>query len=163
MKQQDRNSPWKDHSLIMRMQERTRKTETCWLWTGRKIHHGYGQIGYYKKNLLAHRVAWMIIHQNHIPAGKYICHSCDNTSCVNPEHLFIGTQFENIQDRQKKERQARGEKNGSSKLTKKEIIEIRKKREVGIKLETLASEFKVHNGTISRIANFKTWKSLEGE
>lgn len=68
----------------------------CWLWSGKEMHAGYGifSVGEYK---LAHRVAWML-HYGEIPPGLYVCHKCDVKSCVNPEHLELGTPLKNTRD-----------------------------------------------------------------
>ena len=77
------------------------KTDTCWLWKGPRIpaNVGYGYFSYH----LAHRVMWEI-ENGVIPKGKLICHSCDNPPCVNPSHLFIGTQKDNMRDASQKHR-----------------------------------------------------------
>lgn len=67
----------------------------CWEWTGCLFKKGYGCFG---KNSYAHRVAWILIHGSEIPAGKQICHSCDNRKCVRVSHLFLGSAKDNTQD-----------------------------------------------------------------
>lgn len=80
------------------------KTKTCWLWTGAKIRRGYGRLCFKGcKTCAAHRVAH-ILFIGEIPAGMLVCHSCDNPSCVNPEHLWIGTHRDNFNDMIKKGR-----------------------------------------------------------
>ena len=82
------------------------KTDYCWLWVGGKGLKGYGRIqegGQGSKHLLSHRVSYEM-HKGDIPSGLVVMHICDNPSCVNPEHLRVGTQSENILDAIKKGR-----------------------------------------------------------
>lgn len=75
----------------------------CWIWGGVKDQYGYGRIAYRTQSLKAHRVAFEMRH-GPIPDDMVICHSCDNPSCVNPNHLFVGSQSENMQDASRKGR-----------------------------------------------------------
>jgi hypothetical protein len=86
----------------------------CWVWTATKVSGGYGHFGVARKLFLAHRVSWMIAN-GPIPTGLLACHHCDNPSCVNPSHLFLGTSLDNARDKEKKGRgnQARGYANGA--------------------------------------------------
>ena len=67
----------------------------CWLWVGRRDSYGYGKLG--KKQTASHRLSWTI-HFGPIPSGLCVLHRCDNPPCVNPAHLFLGTQLDNIRD-----------------------------------------------------------------
>lgn len=73
------------------------KTESCWNWTGSMRENGYGQFSLANKPIKAHRVSWLIFN-GIIPTNKYILHKCDNRKCVRPDHLFVGTQKDNIAD-----------------------------------------------------------------
>ena len=79
-------------------------TETgCWIWLGYCDRNGYGDIKVEYKSWRAHRFSW-VLHGGDIPEGQYVLHKCDEPSCVNPDHLFVGTQDDNIQDMIKKGR-----------------------------------------------------------
>ena len=141
--------------------------DECWNWLGHKLPSGHGVFGIYKKRTYAHRFSWEL-HFGKIPKGLYVCHKCDNGSCVNPKHLFIGTQKENMQDMSKKgrgihpeEKRARGSKNGNSKLTEKEVKEIREKY-IPFKIthKKLAQEYNVSEPTIKNILNRKVWANI---
>ena len=92
----------------------------CWEWQNNLSHNGYGLFGIYQagkvKGWRAHRYAWTITN-GPIPEGLNVLHHCDNRRCCNPKHLFIGTQKENIHDRDAKGRTANGEQHGHCKLT----------------------------------------------
>lgn len=96
---------------LQRFFSKFEKSNECWNWNGSKNEAGYGTLG----NKYAHRMAWQIANNKEIPSGMVICHHCDNPSCVNPNHLFIGTQKDNMQDMIKKNRQVKknniGQKN----------------------------------------------------
>jgi hypothetical protein len=87
--------------------DRSAGEEGCWLWTGGLNHHGYGTIKIHGKTTRAHRLAWELTYSP-IPEGMCVCHHCDNPSCVRPDHLFLGTQMDNIQDRHTKGRGSGG-------------------------------------------------------
>jgi hypothetical protein len=86
------------------------KSDNCWEWTGRKNKAGYGYI-YHKKALVASRVAFELYNNREIKEGNYACHRCDNTSCVNPNHIFEGTPLDNTRDMENKGRRRQGKLN----------------------------------------------------
>ena len=92
------------------------KTPTCWLWIGGQNGHGYGQFGFEGRTQLATRVLWKLT-IGPIPDGLCVLHTCDNPPCVRPDHLFLGTQFENSQDMVRKKRHQHGERHTQAKLT----------------------------------------------
>ena len=94
--------------LEQRFWERVRKSDGCWLWTGRHRPDGYGQLLTAERRVVyAHRLAYEI-HHGPIPDGMFVCHHCDNTPCVRPDHLFLGTHADNMRDMREKGRAANG-------------------------------------------------------
>jgi len=85
---------------------KTQKTHDCWLWQAAKNHNGYGIVSRRTGNQLAHRVAWALVN-GPIPDGLYVLHKCDTPACVNPDHLSLGTQMENMRDMVNKGRSAK--------------------------------------------------------
>ena len=138
----------------------------CWEWQGTINHKkgGYGQLSYNKKTLKAHRISYEIYYAE--PLGDLHClHKCDNPSCVNPIHLFPGTNLDNVRDKVKKERcytgNQKGENNGASKLSDDIAKNIRKLYNTGSYTKTKLGEmYNVHRSTISYIVNNKTFKHL---
>lgn len=133
--------------------------DDCWEWQGGKQGRGYGRIRFQSHYLFVHRVSYEL-HHGPIPTGLNVCHHCDNPSCVNPHHLFLGTQKENMQDMVKKQRQTIGERNGCSKLTENDVHQIRQMRLDGMIEREIADKFNVTRSAIAGILQGKTWKHI---
>jgi len=108
------------------------KPEDCWVWQGGKERNGYGRIsdvGEKGNNYYAHRASWELTY-GPIPEGMYCLHKCDNPSCVNPNHLWLGTYKDNMQDCSQKNRLGgsvqKGENNYNAKLTPSDVIQMRR-------------------------------------
>ena len=147
----------------------TKDPSGCWVWTGARSKAGYGQIrvdGKGGKAIYAHRYIWGLLN-GVIPAGMDICHKCDNPPCVNPAHLFLGTEEDNMQDMMEKGRYGErkwtghpGEKNPHHKLTAKQVVKIKealRKNEPGT-TKKLAAEYGVAYTTIYSIKRGDNWK-----
>lgn len=131
----------------------------CWEFLGYKDKNGYGQITYKSKSYLAHRLAYMIC-VGEITKGYYVLHKCDNPPCINPEHLFLGTQTDNIKDRHLKGRDAVGETANKSKLTGESIVNIRKLLADGYSTREVSSLYNVDPNAIRCIGKRITWKHI---
>jgi hypothetical protein len=138
----------------------------CWLWQGRVNERGYGLIdkGGHSRHggrpLLAHRVAYELAHGS-IPDGLFVCHSCDTPRCVNPDHLWLGTNADNAADMARKNRSNQGERCPSAKLTAERVTEIRRRwAEGGVQQKALAAEYGVSRGVVSEILSGKSWRHL---
>lgn len=134
--------------------------DECWNWQAGIAAKGrYGSFKLGKYNMLAHRAAYILTH-GEIPEGESVLHRCDNPACVNPNHLFLGTQLENMKDRQAKNRQARGKTNGRSKVTDNDVSNIRAEARSGSNPAAIARAYGVSRDAVSDIISRKTWKHV---
>lgn len=147
------NSGRKPKPLIDRLNYLIDEKSGCWNWQGNLSSHGYGRVSYDGKYIGAHRGSY-IVHVGEIPNGLVICHKCDNRACVNPDHLFLGTYSDNMQDASNKKRLPLGEDKVSSKLTNDNVINIRKDKRSN---SEIADEYGVFRTTIARIKKRITW------
>lgn len=134
---------------------------SCWDWSGSKHHQGYGLLHVRGKTVKAHRVSYRI-HNGAIPAGMCVLHACDNTSCVNPEHLFLGTQADNVADMVAKGRARTkpryGEDNPMARLNWRTVRKIRKLAAAGVKQIELSRRFGASPMAVSRVVRNLSWK-----
>jgi HNH endonuclease len=142
------------------------KTSDCWTWTGFINWTGYGTFHLMNRILQAHRLAWEFTFGK-IPNGLFVCHKCDNRKCVNPNHLFLGTNADNVNDRHQKGRSARGDNSGARKhpesihhkLTYDQVLIIRNEYSSGRYSQyQLAKQYHVCQASICYIVNQKNWK-----
>jgi len=140
--------------------EKVKKTDKCWIWTGSKLH-GYGQIYNRITNRPegAHRVSWEI-HNGLIKKGLHILHRCDNPPCVNPEHLFIGTNAENVADAIKKGRNAKGSQCTRAKLNEKIVTEMKKMFKNGSTYKEVTNKFGFNHHTVYSAIKGITWRHV---
>jgi hypothetical protein len=151
--------PKPSQSLAERFWSKVNKTPGCWEWTGRKDQHGRGNIKWNGTPTKAPRVAWMLTH-GPIPDGGLVCHSCDNPSCVNTDHLFLGTHRANMDDMVAKGRQPQGVRNGQSKLSERDVIEIRRRCKDGHAFVSVRAAFGCSGELVSQIHKRKLWKHI---
>jgi hypothetical protein len=135
----------------------------CWEWTGTLFQNGYGRYG----NQKAHRIAWVAAN-GPIPKGLLVCHKCDNRRCINPDHLFVGTQKDNIQDAWSKgrtnmqknpgpyRRDIRGPKNPNGKLNDWQVVGVFARwLQRCLNQTDIAKEFGVHQTCVSRVVRLE--------
>ena len=162
LRRQENNNSYlvglKTKTIIQRFLNKTEKTNTCWLYKGYRDREGYGWFKRCNHFVSAHRFSYML-NVGKIPLGMDVLHKCDIRNCVNPEHLFLGTQADNNLDRDRKGRQViiRGEKHSLSKLKESEVLEIRQLVTQGLTQREIARKFQVHFSTIHYIVNGKLW------
>lgn len=132
----------------------------CVEWPFGKDGYGYGCTTHNGGKDRAHRAQWERKNARNVPDGMVVRHTCDNPSCVNPDHLVIGSQAENIADQAKHGRKAMGERKGGAKLTDAIVLEARRRVSSGETVQSIAKEFGVHPGTMSQACRRDTWRHL---
>jgi len=131
----------------------------CWLWTGYADKDGYGYTRIATHNFRAHRASY-IVFRGDIPEGMRACHKCDNAGCINPDHIFLGTDADNIADKIRKGRhRGGGNAAGNAKLNASEVLRIR--TESGTHRD-IGDKYGVKESTVSLIKRGKTWRHLLG-
>ena len=150
--------------------DRVAKTEDCWLWTG-SVRAGYGRAIVDRRSVRAHRRAWELTN-GPIPDGMVILHGCDNRLCVRPDHLSVGTQADNIRDRDRKGHTARGDRHssrtrrecrprgsahGNARLTEEAVRDIRARVARGEKMRDVGKVHGVSASTVMKIAHRTAW------
>lgn len=154
-------------SFPARFWAKVHKTDGCWLWTAPVTGEGYGRIwsGSGKIHFLAHVGSWML-HFGPVPpyrpCGIHVLHKCDVRHCVNPVHLWLGTDMDNCRDRDTKGRGVwhKGESSHSAKLTEAEVLEIIRLHAQGRTQVELGPIFGVTKHAIWRIVHGRNWKYL---
>lgn len=131
----------------------------CWLWMASRHKQGYGNLSYKRIPSLAHRVSWMV-YNGEIPQGIKVCHKCDEPSCVNPDHLFLGTQLDNVGDCVKKGRFTRNiPKTRRIKLNWCQVQEIKELHKKGMTRNQLKLKFEVSQTCIAKILTGISWNT----
>ena len=140
----------------------TKNKSGCWEWTAKLYSNGYGCLMHNHRYVLAHRVAWELF-VGPIPDGLQVCHRCDNRRCVNPKHLFIGTQRANMRDMVSKgrDRPSRGEANQRAKLSDEDVRAIRRRARTGEMQSDIAGAYGVSRKQVSVIVSRKQWAHIK--
>lgn len=154
-----------DDKTLQRFWSKVQKSDGCWEWQAALGHFGYGMFQYKDKNVGAHRFAYEAT-KGPIPTGKFVCHSCDNRRCVNPDHLWVGTPADNTKDRDAKGRHwtygHRGETNTNAKLDWEKVESIRSLYVTGkYSHRDLSAMFGVSCGAVSCVLENRTWTDNE--
>lgn len=127
----------------------------CWLWTGHFFENGYGRLQFQFEHYRAHRVSYELAH-GAIPEGILVCHSCDVRACVNPAHLWLGTQEENMRDAAQKDRRATGERHPQVKLSDEQVRQLRDMARLpGMTQRKLAEHFHCSHTLVWLILNHR--------
>lgn len=130
--------------------------KACWLWTGYRASHGYGHFSIGRQRIRAHRFAWMVS-RGPIPEEQEVCHRCDVKSCVNPDHLFLGSRRDNHLDSVRKGRKRAW---GLQKLKASQVLAIRARAERGELHRSIAAAFGISTNHVSTIVHRKAWAHL---
>ncbi len=138
-----------------------RQDNGCWHFIGYINEHGYGRVTYAGIRMYAHKMSY-IAYRGPVPEGTKVLHSCDNPACINPEHLFLGSQQDNVDDMFAKNRDGvTGAKNRHAKLSENDVREIKDKLKAGVTQRSLADRFNVCRQTIGSIADGSNWRHVQ--
>lgn len=135
----------------------------CWIWMGATIRKEYGTIGSspFTDEVLVHRISW-ILFKGPIPEGAQVLHHCDTPPCINPDHLFLGSNQDNVDDKMQKGRfkPVIGANHGMAFLIDEQVLEIRRRYAAGERQVDLADAFGTNRQRIYQIVHRKQWKHI---
>lgn len=143
--------------------------QNCWLWLGQRSEGPYGRFTINNALYSAHRVAF-VLWNGSISNNMCVCHTCDNSRCVNPAHLFLGTHADNMRDKMGKNRQScvgnrgstKGERSGTAKLSSEDVIKIRAMRKAGHTYKEIGQKFDISRVHTTRICLMRSWEHING-
>lgn len=144
-----------------RFSQKIHETDSgCWEYTGVTGEGGYGYVRRRPRQLRAHRYAWELVNGS-VPDGMFVCHRCDNRKCCNPDHLFLGTHRDNMDDMIGKGRLRThaqdGENNGNSRLDWETVQKIRELYAIGASQMQIGKMYGISNSSVHLIVHHKTW------
>lgn len=142
--------------------DRSGGDDACWLWTGALVRKGYGNMFWDGRSRTASRISYELAY-GAFDESLLVCHACDNPGCVNPKHLFLGTDKDNFDDmiRKGRGRFLRGSAIGTAKLTDEKVVEIRERYAAGgITMQELGAEYGVVKQLVSGIVRRKYWRHV---
>jgi hypothetical protein len=128
----------------------------CWIWTKGRNTKGYGELWWNRRRYLAHRASW-IVHRGAIPRGGLICHHCDQPLCIRPDHLFVGTDWDNTQDMIAKGRY----RNGYAQIRTERVLEVKRLLETGLSVAMIAYKVGVSYSIVHNIKIGVAWAWLQ--
>jgi hypothetical protein len=149
-------------SIESQLQKHIKSSNGCWIFTGCLDRDGYGVFGHGRnKQVRAHRMSYEF-YVGSIPNGALVCHACDNPSCINPKHLFLGSAKDNTQDMIKKGRKAscKGSSHPLAKIDESDALWIKQQRQLSRSLKDIAKDLNISFQTVSSICKGTTWKHI---
>lgn len=145
-------------SQVDRFWSLVEKTDECWLWNGSKKQMGYGLFMANNRRFLAHRLSFFMRFGK--LGNELVLHRCDNPSCVNPDHLFLGSHQDNASDKVSKGRQSKGSRTGVSKLTEEQVLDLRRRFKNGERPWDVSMEIGMSFRATKEAMMGKSWKHL---
>jgi len=144
-------------SIKCRFMSKVDKTDSCWNWTAGVSSFGYGQFSVGHRGYGAHKYSW-IMRKGEPPKGLFVCHKCDNPKCVNPAHLFLGSQADNMNDKVKKKRAQKGIGCYNHKLTNEQVVSIINDKRI---YKDIAKEYGISISLINQIRAGTAWRHIK--
>lgn len=171
------DTPQTDRDIVQRFWAKVQKSSDCWIWTASKRNKGYGAFAYTWKGQMihdrAHRFSYRL-HLGDIPDGLFVLHRCDTPACVNPAHLFLGTNYDNVRDMHAKGRKVvggthcgdngkwkRGEIHHAAKMTAESVRELRSLHEQGWSFSRLGVRYGINQSAVYKIVHRLRWKHVD--